>query len=173
MDSSESPTRGEQEGSACNGHFGCTCYHPLFLFRGVIGVQPAPPGGGFTMPPGMIGSPAGMLVVETVAKIHRLHFVQGVGIKAICRDLGLSRKMVRKVLRSGETEFRHERTRQPLPKLGAWQADLDRILEENVARSPRARLTLIRVFEDQRQRSTTVGCQPSCARTPPTAKPAR
>ena len=32
MDSSESPTYGEQEGSAYNGHFGCTCYHPLFVF---------------------------------------------------------------------------------------------------------------------------------------------
>jgi hypothetical protein len=33
MDSSESPTYGEQEGSAWNGHFGCTCYHPLFVFN--------------------------------------------------------------------------------------------------------------------------------------------
>src|ERR671913_399807 len=33
MDSSESPTHGEQEGSAWNGHFRCTCYHPLFLFN--------------------------------------------------------------------------------------------------------------------------------------------
>ena len=33
MDSSESPTHGEQEGSAYNGHFGCTCYHPLFVFN--------------------------------------------------------------------------------------------------------------------------------------------
>ena len=33
MDSSESPTYGEHEGSACNGHFRCTCYHPLFLFN--------------------------------------------------------------------------------------------------------------------------------------------
>ena len=33
MDSSESPTHGQQEGSAYNGHFGCTCYHPLFLFN--------------------------------------------------------------------------------------------------------------------------------------------
>ena len=32
MDSSESPTYGEQ-GSACNGHFACTCYHPLFVFN--------------------------------------------------------------------------------------------------------------------------------------------
>ena len=33
MDSSESPTHGNQEGSAYNGHFGCTCYHPLFVFN--------------------------------------------------------------------------------------------------------------------------------------------
>src|ERR671928_933387 len=33
MDSSVSPTYGEQEGAAYNGHFGCTCYHPLFVFN--------------------------------------------------------------------------------------------------------------------------------------------
>ena len=33
MDSSDSPTWGEQEGSAWNGHFRCTCYHPLFVFN--------------------------------------------------------------------------------------------------------------------------------------------
>src|SRR5919106_4424856 len=33
LDSSESPTYGRQEGSAYNGHFRCTCYHPLFLFN--------------------------------------------------------------------------------------------------------------------------------------------
>jgi hypothetical protein len=33
MDSSVSPTHGEQEKSVWNGHFGCTCYHPLFVFN--------------------------------------------------------------------------------------------------------------------------------------------
>jgi hypothetical protein len=33
MDSSESPTYDEQERSAYNGHFGCTCDHPLFVFN--------------------------------------------------------------------------------------------------------------------------------------------
>ena len=33
MDSSASPVHGEQEASAYNGHFGCTCYHPLFCFN--------------------------------------------------------------------------------------------------------------------------------------------
>jgi len=33
MDSSVSETYGEQEGTAYNGHFECSCYHPLFLFN--------------------------------------------------------------------------------------------------------------------------------------------
>jgi hypothetical protein len=33
MDSSVSPTCGNQEGSAYNGFFECTCYHPLFCFN--------------------------------------------------------------------------------------------------------------------------------------------
>ena len=33
MDSSVGETHGAQEGSAYNGHFRCTCYHPLFVFN--------------------------------------------------------------------------------------------------------------------------------------------
>jgi hypothetical protein len=33
LDSSVSEIHGRQEGSADNGHFGCTCYHPLFVFN--------------------------------------------------------------------------------------------------------------------------------------------
>ena len=33
MDSSVSPTHGAQEGTAWNGHYGCFCYHPLFIFN--------------------------------------------------------------------------------------------------------------------------------------------
>ena len=33
MDSSVSPTRGDQEGTAWNGHFACSCHHPLFVFN--------------------------------------------------------------------------------------------------------------------------------------------
>jgi hypothetical protein len=33
MDSSVSPTHGEQEMSVWNGHYQCTCYHPLFVFN--------------------------------------------------------------------------------------------------------------------------------------------
>ena len=33
MDSSVSPIHGAQEGTAWNGHFGCMCCHPLFVFN--------------------------------------------------------------------------------------------------------------------------------------------
>jgi hypothetical protein len=33
MDSSVSPTHGDQELSPWNGHYECACYHPLFLFN--------------------------------------------------------------------------------------------------------------------------------------------
>ena len=33
IDSWVSETYGQQQGTAFNGHFGCTCYHPLFVFN--------------------------------------------------------------------------------------------------------------------------------------------
>jgi transposase len=91
-----------------------------------------------------------MLVVETIGKIRRLRENERLPIKEICRRLGVSRKVVRKVLRSGATEFRYERGEQPQPKLGAWRGELDRLLEENAGRASRERLTLMRVFEELR-----------------------
>ncbi len=45
-----------------------------------------------------------MLVVETIAKIRRAHFVEGKSITQICRELRLSRNTVRKVIRPGVSE---------------------------------------------------------------------
>ncbi len=88
-----------------------------------------------------------MLVVETIAKVRRAFLVQGKSIKAICRDLRVSRKVVRKVLRSEATEFRYEREEQPLPRIGPWQEALDQLLKANEGKAHRERLTLIRIFE--------------------------
>jgi transposase len=91
-----------------------------------------------------------MLVVETIAKIRRAYFVQGKSIKAICRELRVSRKTVRKVIRSDETAFTYERASQPLPKIGPWRDGLDRLLAANAARPGRERLSLTRLFEELR-----------------------
>ena len=52
-----------------------------------------------------------MLVVETITKIRRAYFAQKKAIRAICREFRLSRKVVRKVIRSRATEFRYEPAR--------------------------------------------------------------
>ena len=93
-----------------------------------------------------------MLVVETIARIRREHFIKGKTIKEIARDLKVSRNTVRKVLRSGETSFEYERVVQPRPKLGRWAAELDGLLTGNAAKSAREQLTLIRIFEERRGR---------------------
>src|SRR4029079_3831294 len=93
-----------------------------------------------------------MLVVETIGRIRREHLLKGKSIKEIARILKISRNTVRKVLRSGETSFEYQRKNQPRPKLGRWRSDLEALLCENLAKSSRERLTLIRIFEELRDR---------------------
>ena len=85
--------------------------------------------------------------VDTVARIRREFFIRKRPIKEIVRELHVSRNTVRKVVRSGATALSYEREVQPLPKLGRWREDLDRLLLLNVAKPPRERLTLMRIFE--------------------------
>jgi len=47
------------------------------------------------------------------------------------------------VVRSGATEFRYERSRQPLPRIDPWRAQLDGLLLANEGKPARERLTLI------------------------------
>src|SRR5262245_38875399 len=91
-----------------------------------------------------------MLVVETIARIRREHFIKGKTIKEIARDLKVSRNTVRKVLRSGETSFEYERNVQPRPKLGRWTADLEQVLAANAAEPAR---------ECRKVRQTRLVCQ--------------
>jgi DNA-binding NarL/FixJ family response regulator len=47
-----------------------------------------------------------MLIVETIARIRREHFIKGKTIKEIARDLKVSRNTVRKVLKVGRDVLR-------------------------------------------------------------------
>src|SRR6516164_8759957 len=96
------------------------------------------------------GAERGMLIVETVAKVRRAYFLQKKPIKAICREFHLSRKVVRKVIRSEATDFHYERGRQPLPRIDPWREPLDGLLLANDARPARERLTLLRIFGELR-----------------------
>ena len=88
--------------------------------------------------------------VDTIARVRRAFHIQGWSVKKIVRELHVSRNTVRKILRSGETDFSYERERQPMPRLGPWQDRLEQMLGSNAAKPSRERLTLIRIFEELR-----------------------
>jgi hypothetical protein len=96
-----------------------------------------------------------MFTVDKIALIRRAYFGDGKAIKEIVRELAVSRKVVRKVVRTGATEFAYTRQVQPRPQLGAFAERLDAMLAENAARPRRERLTLRRTADLLRQEGYT------------------
>ena len=88
-----------------------------------------------------------MVTVETIGRIRRAFLVDKKPIRQIVRELRISRQTVRKAVRGSATEFRYERQVQPQPRLGAFVARLDAMLEANSKRPTRERLTARRLFE--------------------------
>jgi len=84
--------------------------------------------------------------METVVRVRGEH-ADGKSIRAIARDLRLSRKVVRKAIRAPEAGFGYRRSVQPLPLLGPFQERLDALLTENEARPRRERLRMTRVHD--------------------------
>ena len=98
-----------------------------------------------------------MVTVDTIGKVRRAYWVQKKKIKAIARELRLSRGTVRRIVRSGETVLVYERKEQPLPKLGPFVAQLDKLLEANMAKRKRDRLTTKRLAEQLKEAGYTGG----------------
>ena len=86
--------------------------------------------------------------VDTIARVRREFHQRKRSIKQIARELHISRNTVRKILRSDATAFSYERERQPLPRIGPWKGELDRLLVANEGKAARERLTLIRIYEE-------------------------
>ena len=78
-----------------------------------------------------------------IARVRRAFHAQGWSMKKISRELHVSRNTVRKILRSGETDFTYEREHQPLPKIGPWVEHVGQFLRSNEGKASRERLTLI------------------------------
>ena len=91
-----------------------------------------------------------MLTVETIGRVRREFHVKGKRIKAIARELRVSRNTVRRIVRGGETVHRYARKEQPLPQLGTCVTALEELLAANVGKPPRERLTFVRMFEELR-----------------------
>jgi hypothetical protein len=114
----------------------------------VIGVEKGPPhsGGLGRSLGGVSGGEIGLLVLEARLRIRREHAAEK-AIKAIMRDLRLSRKVVLKPIRSPEADMGYRREVQPLPKLGPFQARLDALLEKDEARPRRENLRITRIHD--------------------------
>lgn len=89
-----------------------------------------------------------MICVEKIGMVRRYHLVEKKSIKEICRLLDLNRATVRKIIRSGVTEFKYERKSQPYPKLEPWRERLDQTLEDNEALPKKQRRRMTRIWKE-------------------------
>ena len=101
------------------------------------------------------------------SEIRRANFIEGKSIKQICREPRVFRNTVRKVIRSGATEFTYDGSTQPRPKLDPWRSELDAMLAENARRPKRERMTTIRIYEELRNRGYGGGYDAHCVATRP------
>jgi transposase len=86
-----------------------------------------------------------MLILETVVRIRREH-ADGKSIKAIARDLRVSRKVVRKAIRAPEAVCLSA-VGATASRIGPFQERLDTLLTENEARPRRERLRMTRIHD--------------------------
>jgi hypothetical protein len=91
--------------------------------------------------------------VETVAQIRREHFVKGMTIKEIARDLKMSRNTVRKLSRSEETAFEYEHAVHRGRSWDDGRRHLLRAVRVTMAGSRRVRAVALR--QEPVQESTT------------------
>lgn len=87
-----------------------------------------------------------MTYLETIGKIRRRHVVEGETISQIARDFRLTRKTVRKLIKSTDLAPKYVRQHQPQPKLGAFQALLEDWLRTDSQRPRRERRTAKRLY---------------------------
>lgn len=86
--------------------------------------------------------------METIGKIRCAYHRDGKSIRQIAHDFHMSRKTVRKVLRDDVTEFVYTRSRQPLPKLAAYEDALLSLLKADSSKPRREQRTMMALFEE-------------------------
>ena len=89
-----------------------------------------------------------MIIVETIAKIRRLHYIQKKGIKTIARELRLSKNTVKKVIREDKTSKSYVRSRQSLPIMDEFKRQLATMLESNITKPLRLRYTAKKLHQE-------------------------
>jgi len=88
-----------------------------------------------------------MIKVEEKERIRRAYHLEGKGIRRIAREMGHSRKTVRKALESAEEdEYTHKRSRAA-PVLGPYKARIDKLLAESEEMPRKQRYTSFKIYK--------------------------
>lgn len=88
-----------------------------------------------------------MISVEDRERIRRAYFIENKSLRQIARELGRSRKTVRKAIESAEpTPYRLQAPRRA-PVLGPYKAHIDRLLAENDGLPRKQRYTSRKIYE--------------------------
>lgn len=85
--------------------------------------------------------------METIGKIRRMYHVDGKAIKAIARELNISKNTVKKVIRSDQTKFELTKYTKDKPVLGNHLEVLNQLLAENSKEPVRRRMTAKKLYQ--------------------------
>ncbi len=89
----------------------------------------------------------GVIDVEEVAEIRRLHFVEKATVSELAKQFKLSRPTIRKHLHTLDEPVYPVRKSQPHPKLGPFRAQLEQWLETDSRLPAKRRRAARRLFE--------------------------
>jgi transposase len=89
-----------------------------------------------------------MISVEDREKIRRAYFIENKSQRQIARELGHSRKTVRKAIESAEPAAYTLRKPRPAPVLGPYKARIDELLAENEGLPRKQRYTGHKIYEE-------------------------
>jgi transposase len=92
-----------------------------------------------------------MITVENREHIRRAYFIENKSIRAIARELGCSRKTVRKALESAEPGEYTLGVSREAPVLGEYKAHIERLLEQNATMPRKQRYTTHKIYLELRQ----------------------
>lgn len=88
-----------------------------------------------------------MFIVESIAKIRKMYHVEGKAIRAIAKELCISKNTVKKIIRSDETKLELTKYKKVKPILGNHVDVLNKLLQDNLKEPVRRRLTAKKLFE--------------------------
>lgn len=89
-----------------------------------------------------------MLIVESIAKIRRMHHVDGTGFKTIAKKLNLSKNTVKEIIKSNKTRQKYKRTKKIYPALEGFKKALIEKLEFDKKEPKKRRRTSKKLFEE-------------------------